>query len=113
LSIRTAGGNTIRTYSAAGCVYSGDITGTFSLDGTRVIHSDGTFVDHGTLVCTGCTVGGRTGNFTAAYAHDELDGIITVVSATGGLTALHAQAHFDRNGPARAGTYSYRYSFEP
>jgi hypothetical protein len=112
-STHTAGGNTIRTFTAAGCVYAGEVTGTFTLYATRVIHSDGTFVDHGTLVCTGCTIGGRTGDFTAAYAYDEVDGIVTTMSATGGLTGLHAQAHFERNPPSRSGTISWRYSFEP
>jgi len=112
-SDRIAGANEIASFTSTGCVYSGDLTGTFSLYATRVIHSDGTFIDHGTLVCTGCTIGGRTGDFTATYVYDEVDGIITVLSATGGLTGLHAQAQFERNPPERVGTYSYRYSFQP
>lgn len=117
LSSRTADGNTIGTYTAAGCVYSGDITGTFTIYGNRVTHSDGSFNDHGYIVCTGCTLDGRTGEFTAAQTYrspspGEVYGTLTVVSASGGLSGLHAQNHFERHAPA-LGTYSFRYSFEP
>jgi hypothetical protein len=116
-SIRTADGNIISTFSATGCVYAGDLTGTFSLHLTRVVKSDGSFIDHGYIVCTGCTIGGRTGDFTAALtarspSPGEVYGVITVVSATGGLTGLHAVNHFERHAPA-LGTYSYLYSFQP
>jgi hypothetical protein len=118
-SDRTVGGNRIFTWSAPSCVYAGDLTGTFSSFGTRIVKSDGSVTDHGGLVCTGCTIGGRTGDFTGVEtfrrnipqdAHTH--GIITVLSATGGLEGLHAQNHFEFAGSG-FGTYSYRYSFEP
>jgi hypothetical protein len=118
-SERFADGNRIFTWSAPSCVYAGDVTGTFAGHGTRVVRSDGSFTDHGTLVCTGCTLAGRTGDFTGVAtfrrnipqdAHAR--GIITVVSATGGLEGLHAQNHFDFAGSG-FGTYTYQYSFEP
>ena len=117
-SSRTVDGNTIISLSATGCVYTGDLTGSFSLDGTRVVKSDGSYTHHGHIYCTGCTIGGRTGDFTGVIAFHspspgEVYGNIAVVSATGGLTGLRAQAHFERHGPPSSGTYSYSYSFEP
>jgi hypothetical protein len=117
-SVRTADGNTITSFSATRCFYTGELTGTFSIHITRIVNSDGSFIDHGYIVCTGCTIGGRTGDFTGALtarspSPGEVYGVITVVSATGGLTGLHAQAHFERHGPLSSRTYSYRYSFEP
>jgi hypothetical protein len=56
-SDRTAGGNRIITWFRPGCVYAGDLTGTFTPHGTRIVRSDGSFTDHGGIVCTGCTLG--------------------------------------------------------
>jgi hypothetical protein len=118
-SDRTVGGNRIFTWSSPACVYAGDLTGTFAGHGTRIVRSDGSFIDHGGLVCTGCTLGGRTGDFTAVStfrknipqdAHTH--GTIIVLSATGGLEGLHAVNDFEFAGSG-FGTYSYRYSFEP
>jgi hypothetical protein len=117
-SDRMADGNRIYSWSAPACVYAGDLTGTFSSFGTRIVRSDGSGTDHGGIVCTGCTLAGRTGDFTAEQtfrrspqdAHTH--GIITVLSATGGLEGLHAQNHFEFAGSG-FGTYSYSYTFEP
>jgi hypothetical protein len=113
-STRTAGGNTIFSHVASGCVYAGDLTGTFSIHQTRHVRSDGSFTDHGRLVCTGCTIGGRTGDFIAQQDFrgtlPATTGKVTVLGATGGLAGLHAQNHFESTGPG-FGTYTYKYSF--
>jgi hypothetical protein len=118
-SSRTAGGNTILLFSAVGCVFAGDVTGTFSAYNTEIVRSDGSAAVHGMIVCTGCTFGGRTGDFTSVQLWQrtstsplEAKGTVTVLSATGGLTGLHFQEHFVFTGTA-FGTYSFRYSFEP
>lgn len=117
LSLRTAGDNTILSFSAAPCVNAGDVTGTFTTFGTEIRKSDGSRTFHGGIVCTGCTFAGRTGDFTAAQTFQgpsdtEYQGIVTVLSATGGLAGLHAVDHFEATGQAH-GTYSWNYSFEP
>jgi hypothetical protein len=117
-SERFADGNRIITWSGSGCVYAGDLTGTFHPFGTRIIKSDGSRTDHGGIVCTGCTLGGRTGDFTAAQTFRgesalAFEGTITVLSATGGLTGLRAVNHWQTSGQGAFGTYSYKYLFVP
>ena len=115
-SVRTAGGNTFTTYSSVSGFYAGDLSGPFDIQGV-VIHttSNGSFLAKGTLVCTGCTIGGRTGDFIGRLSNTspgpKMGGIVTVLSATGGLTGLHAVNHFV--GAPFYGNYSYSYHFEP
>ena len=80
-----------------------------------VIHSDGTVSGYGIETCHSCTIGGRTGSFTAVFTlHGSATGITgseKFVSATGGLAGLHGDGRFDA-GPA-GNTYSYHYRFTP
>jgi hypothetical protein len=114
-SMRTAGGNTFTSATFSG-VYAGDLSGPFTAEGVvKTTGSGDAFVGHGTLVCTGCTVAGRTGDFTAEISNQSADpkmgGIVTVLSATGGLAGLHAVNHFE--GTPYAGTTSWSYHFDP
>jgi hypothetical protein len=111
---RTAGDNTFTTESFP-FVYTGDLTGSSVLYVTVHYESDGAATAHGTSVCTGCTIGGRTGDFTTSYAAQlsqdgQVKGTLTVLTATGELTGLHAVDHFAGN--LVTGTYTYTYSFE-
>ena len=113
---RTAGGNnTIFTWSATGCAYAGDLSGTFSPYGTRVVKRNGSFADHGMIVCTGCTLAGRTGDFTGVQdfrgTPDDFRGTISVRNAMGRLAGLRAKIRF-RTTSADKGTYTIRYSFK-
>ena len=116
-SVRTVGGNTFTTYSSVTGFYAGDLAGPFETPDLVVkTTSDGSVEAHGTLVCTGCTIGGRTGDFTAEISNtspnaQKMGGIVTVLSATGGLAGLHAVNHFE--GTPFFGTYSFRYHFQP
>jgi hypothetical protein len=114
-NIRTAGGNTFVTQLIP-AVYAGDLTGRYVLAGTAHVRNDGSFTAHGSLVCTDCTIGGRTGDFTAAInifgsSLEDAWGTLTVVSASGGLAGLKARADFQ--GSAAFGTIAYDYGFEP
>jgi hypothetical protein len=113
--IRTAGNNTFLTESFP-FTYSGDVTGSAVAYGILRLASDGSAGFNGTTVCTGCTIGGRTGDFTttdnAQGDNDgQVKGVVTVLSATGGLAGLHGVDHFEGN--SVTGTYTYSYSFEP
>jgi hypothetical protein len=115
-SVRTAGGNTFTTYTSISGVWAGGVSGPFETDGIVArTQADGSLTAQGTIVCTGCTVGGRTGDFVANLVNTspgpKMGGTITVVSATGGLTGLHAVNHFV--GSPFAGDTSWTYSFDP
>jgi hypothetical protein len=115
-SIRTVGDNTFTTYSVVTGVWVGGVSGSFELDGlTSRTGSDGSLTAQGQIVCTGCTVGGRTGDFVGNLVNTspgpKMGGTVTVLSATGGLAGLHAVNHFE--GPPFAGTTSWTYHFDP
>jgi hypothetical protein len=115
--IRTAGPNTFITESVP-ALYAGDLSGPFVVAGVVHLMSDGSFTtSEGTVVCTGCTIGGRTGDFSAVTnirgpsLFSGVTGHITITSTSGGLTGLHGTADFA--GSSLTGTDSYAYHFEP
>jgi hypothetical protein len=115
--IRTAGDNTFITESFP-FTHAGDVNGSAVASGTLRLASDGSAGFNGTTVCSGCTIGGRTGDFTttinAQGSNDgQAKGVITVLSATGGLAGLHGVDHFEGNFVTGTGTYTYTFSFEP
>lgn len=93
--------------------YTGDLTGIAQASDTVIVHSDGSFIAYGSEVCHSCTIGGRTGTFTAVFAFHGDDSGVTgteiFVSASGGLAGLQGGGPFSA-GPAGA-TYSYHYRF--
>jgi hypothetical protein len=113
--IHTAGSNTFITESFP-FVYTGDLNGSSVLYVTVHYESDGSATAHGRSVCTGCTIGDRTGDFATSYdaqlsQDGQVKGTLTVLSATGDLTGLRAVDHFAGN--LVTGTYTYSYTFEP
>jgi hypothetical protein len=63
----------VRTTAIGTTFYSGVLTGHYSCDlsgrfadtDTFVMRADGSFQGHGTEACTGCTLAGQVGHFTA------------------------------------------------
>jgi hypothetical protein len=113
---RTAGPNTVVTESVP-AVYGGDVTGPYVVTLTAVFQSDGSFTAHGTSVCTGCTIGGRTGDFSTVTnlrgpsLFFGITGHFTITSASGGLAGLHGEADYASN--ALGGTVTLSYHFDP
>ncbi len=97
-------------------LYTGDLTGTATDVNYIVLHADGSFESYATEVCTGCTLGGKTGSFTAAYYIDGVDfnnliytGYFAFTGGSGGLAGLTGAGTF---GGANANySYSYNYRF--
>jgi hypothetical protein len=113
--IDTAGPNTFITESVQ-ARYDGGVSGPYLITGTVQIKGDGSVFGHGNLVCTGCTIGGRTGDFSAVVnlggpSLSDLTGQLTITSASGGLAGLHGSSDFA--GSAAAGTNTWSYHFDP
>jgi hypothetical protein len=117
---RTVGN--ISFYSTVASVpYYGGLTGTATDRETDIVDRNGSSVGYGTEVCTACTLGGRTGGYTAVYALAGLnyfttgvpvEGYLTFTSGTGGLVGLHGGGTFGGTA-SNPGFYSYNYSFAP
>jgi len=112
--IRQVDGN-LFIHEVASISYTGGLTGIADADDIVVVHSDGSVTGYGTETCHSCTIGGRTGSFTAVFAfHGSATGITgreTFVTASGELAGLHGGGPF-QGGPA-GNTYSYDYRFTP
>ena len=108
-------GGTQFIHEVASISYTGDLTGIADANNIVIIHSDGSVNGYGTETCHPCTIGGRTGSFTAAFAfHGSSAGITGTeifLTASGGLAGLHGGGPF-QGGPA-GNTYSYDYRFTP
>ena len=112
--IRQVDGN-LFIHEVASISYTGGLTGIADANDIVVVHSDGSVNGYGTETCHSCTIGGRTGSFTAVFAfHGSSAGITGTeifLSASGGLAGLHGGGPF-QGGPA-GNTYSYDYRFTP
>jgi hypothetical protein len=112
--IRTADGNT--TFAIVDSfVWMGGISGTATDTATVTVHPNGLLTSHGVETCSSCTIGGRTGSFTAVFtltsnatATQIYTGRFTFLSATGGLAGLHGGGTFPK-----AMSLSFSYHFEP
>lgn len=106
-------GDNLFLHEVASISYTGGLKGIADATDTLVVHSDGTVSGYGTETCQSCTIGGRTGSFTAVFAfHGSATGITGTeifVRGTGGLAGLHGGGPF-QGGPA-GNTYSYDYRF--
>ena len=102
-------------HEVASISYTGDLAGVANANDILVVHSDGSVSGYGAETCDSCTIGGRTGSFTALFAFHGSDVGITgreiFVSASGGLAGLHGGGPFQGN--AAGNTYSYDYRFAP
>jgi hypothetical protein len=112
--VRQVDGN-LFIHEVASISYTGGLTGIADANDIVVVHSDGSITGYGTETCHSCTIGGRTGSFTAVFAfHGSSAGITgreIFLSASGGLAGLHGGGPF-QGGPA-GNTYSYDYRFTP
>jgi hypothetical protein len=110
--IREAAGNVFFSEVGLGA-YAGDLSGPFTDSDILTVYSDGSFSAHGTEVGEGCTIGGRTGNFTARWELTgtsepfHISGHLTFTGGTGGLAGLRGEGTFSED------SYSYSYQFEP
>jgi hypothetical protein len=124
--IRTAGGTSL-FYSRYEIPYYGtlpvDLSGPSTNTETDIVHSDGSFLAHGTEVCTSsCTLGGREGGFTAVYEFTgsnwyanggyPYQGHLTFIEGTGGMAGLHGGGTFGGT-ITNPGFYAYTYWFAP
>jgi hypothetical protein len=116
--LRSADGNSFSTEIAT-LSYDGDLTGPATDTDTFVSYKDGSFSAHGTEICTSCTLGGRTGAFTATFSYKgsptasgfRYVGHLTFTGGSGGLSGLHGQGTFQGN--ELGSSYSYNYAFAP
>lgn len=102
----------------ATATYTGSLTG--SAVDTFVLQAlpNGTFVAHGTEVCTaGCSIGGQSGGYVADFVETGTStgysGEVRFVSGTTGLAGLRGEGFFSGTTEITGrstGTYSYRYS---
>lgn len=112
--LRTADGNTTFAIEDS-FVWMGGISGTATDTATVTVHSNGLLTSHGVETCAACTIGGRTGSYTAVFtltsdatATQIFTGQITFISATGGLAGLQDGGTFPQ-----AMTLSFSYHFAP
>jgi hypothetical protein len=111
-SIRTAGSNLIVDVTAT-AAYTGTFTGTSTINGTLIIHADGSASFHDVEFFAG-TVNGVPGTVTFILngrndASLAVHATATIVEATGDLAGLHGVLHLEQTvvlpvGPV--GTYS-------
>jgi hypothetical protein len=95
--------------------YSGGLTGAALDTYTVIAEANGRFtVPFGVETCSPCTIGGRTGGFTAVFTFSgsgtQGRGRLTFINGTGGLTGLHGDGTFQ--GGNGSGTYTYNYSYK-
>lgn len=102
--------------------YTGGLSGPAHDLNYIVVHADGSFESFAQEVCTGCTVGGRTGNFTASYViigtgwdlenfTSVYTGYLWITSASGGLAGLHGSMIFHYDGITGVSNYTLNYRF--
>ena len=93
--IGQAGGNQF-IHEVASISYTGDLAGIANANDILVVHSDGSVNGYGAETCHSCTIGGRTGSFTALFAFHStptgIEGNESFVSGSGGLAGLHGGA---------------------
>ena len=96
-SVRTAGDNVIIDLTAT-VAYTGTFSGTSIVEGTLIIHGDGSANFHEVETFTGQTANGVPGTVTFNLNGIELrdlavDATDTIVGATGELAGLHGVLH--------------------
>lgn len=111
-----AGGNVFLS-EVATISYTGDLTGIADATDTIVVHADGSINGHGTETCGSCTIGGRTGSFTAVFTFHgsggQINGRETFISSTGGLAGLHGGGQFEGSPTGNAYSYDYLFTSDP
>ncbi len=121
--MRTAGSDHYYEEVASNA-YGGGLSGIATDHDTFVMHKDGTEYSHdGSELCASCTLGGRTGAFTAVFGYTVSGlagttptcvGTLHFTRGLGGLVGLHGGGTFACTvllGNVFVGTYSYTYGF--
>ncbi|MGZ4201293.1 MAG: DUF3224 domain-containing protein [Thermoleophilaceae bacterium] len=110
--IGQVGGNTF-VHEVASIQYMGGLRGVVTATDTIVVHADQSIQAFGSETCHSCTIGGRTGSFTAVFAFHSTDtgiaGREVFIRGSGGLAGLHGGGTFA--GTPAGNTYSYAYRF--
>jgi len=107
------GQDTIASYSEHG-EFTGDLTGSYTLQGTNTVHPDKTGTGSGIITCT-CTVKGKSGtlrqstSYTIA-ADGSFQGQVFDFQGTGDLASLQGQGTFQ--GKGNNGTFSDQLHFD-
>jgi hypothetical protein len=106
-SVRQDGSNKIYSYTQQEVDY-GDVTGTYTVEETSIVHPDNTANFSGRATCT-CTVAGKSGTLIWSYtgmttANGSFQGQDFDDHGTGDLAKLHGQGTFQ--GQGLQGTYS-------
>ncbi len=112
-SVTQDGQNTISGFVEHG-VFTGDLTGSYTFDGTFTLHPDHTGTFSGNLTCT-CTVSGKSGTLVQSISATEaadgsFQGQVFDFQGTGDLANLHGQGVF--SGKGNNGTYSDQLHFD-
>jgi hypothetical protein len=111
---KTVDGNSFSAVSNETPSYSGGLTGVAVDNYELIVHPDGSLNGQGTETCETCTIGGRTGSYTAVFAFQGtaagVVGRLTFQSATGGLVGLHGGGTFQGTS---SGTYAFDFLFSP
>jgi hypothetical protein len=116
--LQTADGNRFYAVVQSG-FYSGGLSGTVADAYTLEVHSDGSTNAQGTETCTSCTIGGRTGGYTAtvsaAVSGSHENNRLTFQTGSGGLAGLRGEGSIvvTQRTPTLSGTYAYDYHFAP
>jgi hypothetical protein len=110
--IRQADGKTY-LHEDATIAYTGAITGVVTATDTIVVHSDGSVEGRGSEVCSSCTIGGRSGSFSAVFHFSGTGGQVSgrelFTGGSGGLAGLRGGGSFAA-GPA-GNSYAYAVRF--
>jgi len=116
---RSADGNVFIQGTGTLTYTTGAITGTTSETYRFVIHKDGSIEGFGRGVCSGCSIGSRSGSFDAVFtAHgslisDELSGRVTITGASGSLKGTHGGGFYQQTYNTGSDSYSLSLVFAP
>ena len=111
-NVRQDGSNTIYSITQQGVSY-GDVTGSYTVEETFILHSDNTGNYHGSGTCT-CTVAGKSSTFMWSFtgtqtANGSFQGQDFDIHGTGDLAKLHGGGEVQ--GQGSHGTYSLELHF--
>jgi hypothetical protein len=94
--------------------YKGALAGIAVDYGTMSAAADGSFKGSGKEYCAACTIGGKTGAFTAEYTYSgsgvTYRGRLTFTRGYGKLAGLEGGGSFGGNVKTNANTYRYSYT---
>lgn len=115
---RNADGNVFIQGTGLLAYTAGAIAGTTSETYRFVIHKDGSIEGFGRGVCSGCSIGSRSGSFDAVFtAHGSLStglsGRVTITGASGSLKGTHGGGFYQQDYVTGIDSYSLSLVFAP